>query len=110
MLDDTGFYISIGTALGVLSGFWKVYTWVSTKIGDRDKEIDAVRTKLADLELRVTKEFATRADLATAMAGVTNSVDKVVNRIDAFSVDFNRALVDLSRREGVRDRAQANRE
>lgn len=92
MFEETGLYISIGTLLGVLSGFWKVYTWTTTKMKERDKEIAAVQTQLADFKLYAVEKFATQEHVTGAVDRVTNAVDKAVNRIDSFVVEFNRTM------------------
>jgi hypothetical protein len=92
MFEDGGIFLSIATIVSVLGGFWKVYTWVSTKDDRRNKELDEVRKDLADYKLAASEKFATRPELSAAITRVENAVDKVINRIDGFSIEVNRAL------------------
>lgn len=73
-----------------------VRTSVAIKNEERQKDIQALERDLAAFKLQVTKEFATVDHVKDALGQVHNGIEKLINRIDSFAVEFNRALVKLS--------------
>lgn len=76
----------------------KVRKSVAIKNEERQQEIAILRQELQDFKLQATREFATLEHVQGAISSVHNSVEKVINRIDAFAVEFNRALLKLAER------------
>jgi hypothetical protein len=103
-LADLNVLIAAGTfclgAVGTVFAFWR---WVlgtlrasdaetSTRLALLQAQIDMVRAQLGEFKLDVATHYASDDRLQQMEAKFTASIEKLINRFDAFATDFHRVV------------------
>lgn len=107
-----GFVVAV---LGFAFAFWR---WVvgtlrasdaemNTRLVVHQAQMDLVRSQLNEFKLEVAKHYASDDRLQQMEAKFTASIEKLINRFDAFATDFNRIVGRIERSDA--DRAEGRR-
>lgn len=78
----------------------KVYTLIDTRSNEMDGKIGRVRDQHNAFELEVAKYYASDDRLHELEVKFTASIDKLINRFDAFATEFHKILGRMERRSG----------
>lgn len=113
-LGDLNVVIAAGTfvlgAIGTAFAFWR---WVAgtlraveaetkTQLVVLQTQINLTRSQLQEFKLEVATHYASDDRLQQMEAKFTASIDKLINRFDAFATDFNQMVGRMERSDKTR--------